>query len=65
LLKETKVDENVRANAVIDDRPEGTIDAEVTRIRNENVTSSDGLDVAETVLRVSTDDTNRAGESEV
>jgi hypothetical protein len=65
LLKETKVDENVRANAVIDDRPEGTIDAEVTRIRNENVTSSDGLQVAKTVSRVSTDDTNRAGESEV
>jgi hypothetical protein len=65
LLKETKVTENVRANAVINDRPDGAIDAEVATIRNENVMSSDGLDVAETVSRVSTDDTNRAGESEV
>jgi hypothetical protein len=57
LLKETKAAENVRANAVIVDRPKGAIDAEVARIRNENVMSFDSLDVAETVSRVSTDDT--------
>jgi hypothetical protein len=57
LLKETKAVENVRANAIIVDRPKGAIDAEVARIRNENVMSFDGLDVAETVSRVPTDDT--------
>jgi hypothetical protein len=57
LLKETKAVENVRANAIIVDRPKGAIDAEVARIGNENVMSFDGLDVAETVSRVPTDDT--------
>jgi hypothetical protein len=48
--------ENVHADAIIDDHPEGAVVAEVTRIANENVVNSDGLDVAKTVPRASTDD---------
>jgi hypothetical protein len=45
--------------------PEGAIDDEVVRITSENLTTSDGQDVADAVPGASTDGTDQAGESEV
>jgi hypothetical protein len=55
------VAENVRADTVIGDFPEGVIDAEVVRIANENLANSNGMDAAETVSGASTDNTNGEG----
>jgi hypothetical protein len=52
---------HIHPDTIIDDRPEGALDAEVARIVNENLSSSDGLDVAEAVLRPSMDGTDRGG----
>jgi hypothetical protein len=65
LPKEIKVGDNVRADGIIDDRPEVAIDVEVTRIPNENLKGSKGLEVAETVLRASVYDTDQVEETEV
>jgi hypothetical protein len=65
LLKETEAAEDICANSVINDHPEGAANAEVVRIANENLMNSDGLDTAELVLRASTNGTDQARESEV
>jgi hypothetical protein len=65
LLKEIEATENIRADIVIDNHPEGAVDTEVTRIASENLKNLISLNVVEAVPGVSMDDPNRAGESEM
>jgi hypothetical protein len=64
-MKEKEVIEDVPTKAFPEDHPEGVVDFEVTRITRENLTTSDGLDVLESILMDSTDGADQAGETEV
>jgi hypothetical protein len=65
LLEEKEVVEDVHAKGDPENLPEGAIDFEVAKIASENLTTSNGLDVAEAIPREPTDDTDQAGETEV
>jgi hypothetical protein len=64
-MKEKEVIEDVPTKIAHGDHPEGAVNLEVGRITSENLTTSVGLDVLEPVPRESTDDSDRAGETEV
>jgi hypothetical protein len=64
-MKEKEVIEDVPTKAFPEDHPEGVVDLEVARIAHENRTTSDGLDVPESILMDSTDGADQAGETEV
>jgi hypothetical protein len=60
LPKEAEVANDVRVDAIINDRPEGVVNPKVARITNENLMHFGILDADETVPGVSTDDTDQA-----
>jgi hypothetical protein len=65
LPSEAEAAKDVHANTTIGDRPEGAIDAKVTRIANEDLRNFEGLGTAETISGASTSGTNQAKELEV
>jgi hypothetical protein len=60
LLMEKEVTEDVHIKTTPDDHPEGAVDLEVTKIASENSMTSGSLGAMETILRESTNGTNRA-----
>jgi hypothetical protein len=65
LLKEKEVAEDVHTEAALAYHFEGAINLEVMKIASEHLMTSNGLDVAETILRESTDGADQPGEVEV
>jgi hypothetical protein len=65
LPEEKEMTEHVHAEATPGGHPEGVVDFEVMKIASENLTTSSGLEGAETISRETPDGADQAEEMEV